>query len=254
MGTFVRNHDELDLERLSEREREEVYKAFAPREDMRIYGRGIRRRLAPMLKNNRKQMELVYSLMFSLPGTPVIRYGDEIGMGDDLSLPERNSVRTAMQWSGEQNAGFSACASADLKVAIISKGEFAYTKVNVQKQMRDPLSFMNWTERLISARKECIEFGYGQCTTIKADHPGILIHTCVYKNGRSLAIHNLTENDVNFCLKEDFTHLIEYFSDRQYDAVDEESRSVELSPFGYRWFRTSPMFAQSAHTLTKRPT
>jgi maltose alpha-D-glucosyltransferase/alpha-amylase len=98
MGIFIRNHDELDLERLTEKERNEVYAAFAPDENMRIYGRGIRRRLAPMLQNNRKWIELTYSLLFSLPGTPVFRYGDELGMGEDLSLPERNSVRTAMQW------------------------------------------------------------------------------------------------------------------------------------------------------------
>ena len=156
MGTFIRNHDELDLDRLTVEEKEEVYHAFAPAEDMRIYGRGIRRRLAPMLNNDRRQMELVYSLLFSLPGTPVLRYGDEIGMGEDLSLPERNSVRTTMQWSREAHGGFSAFEGKKLPLPVIKDGEFGYQKKNVHDQMRDPKSLLNWFERIVAARKECV--------------------------------------------------------------------------------------------------
>src|SRR5206468_1006131 len=104
---FLRNHDELDLGRLTNSERREVYAAFAPEENMQVYGRGIRRRLGPMLQGDRRRQELAYSLLFSLPGAPMLRYGDEIGMGDDLALPERTSVRTPMQWSDEETAGFS---------------------------------------------------------------------------------------------------------------------------------------------------
>src|SRR5262249_8770703 len=118
-ANFLRNHDELDLGRLTAAEREEVYRAFGPEGRMRAYGRGIRRRLAPMFGGDRRRLELAYSLLFSLPGTPVLRYGDEIGMGDDLSLPERASVRTPMQWTDERNAGFSAAPGEKLSRPVI---------------------------------------------------------------------------------------------------------------------------------------
>lgn len=242
MGVFLRNHDELDLERLTEKQRNEVYAVFAPDENMQIYGRGIRRRLAPMLNNNRKWMELVYSLLFTLPGSPVLRYGDEIGMGDDLSLKERNSVRTAMQWSGERHGGFSASEGDVLPVPIIEDGEFGYSKVNVHKQMLDPLSFLNWIERVISVRKECIEFGYGQCEVIRVDHPGVFAHVSRYKGGAAMAVHNMTDQPVTVVLDKYFEHLIEYFGDQKYEPVSETNRQVQLGPFGYRWFRKSPLF------------
>jgi maltose alpha-D-glucosyltransferase / alpha-amylase len=242
MGIFIRNHDELDLERLTDAERQEVYNVFAPDENMQIYGRGIRRRLPPMLNNNRKWMELVYSLMLTLPGTPVLRYGDEIGMGDDLSLPERNSVRTAMQWSSEKNGGFSRAETKDIGVPIISKGTYGYEEVNVHKQMQDPLSFLNWMERLISVRKECIEFGYGNYEIINTDHPGVFAHVSRYKNGLALAVHNLTDQPVSVTLKTFSEHLIEYMSDQKYEPVVQAIKQLQLAPFGYRWFRKSPLF------------
>ena len=242
MGIFIRNHDELDLERLSDDEREEVYRAFAPEENMRIYGRGIRRRLPPMLNNNRKWMELVYSLLFTLPGTPVLRYGDEIGMGDDLSLPERNSVRTAMQWSDEEHGGFSARREKDIPIAVLREGTYGYANVNVHKQMRDPLSFLNWIERLIFARKEFIEFGYGDYEMISTGNHGVLAHVSRYKSGAAMAIHNLTDQPVKIKLEKPFEHLIEYFGDQEYDSINGETMELELGPFGYRWFRKSPLF------------
>lgn len=242
MGVFIRNHDELDLERLTDEEREEVYKAFAPEKHMRIYGRGIRRRLAPMVNNNRQWMELVYSLMFTLPGTPVLRYGDEIGMGEDLSLPERNSVRTAMQWSSERHGGFSASREDTIVVPIISEGPFSYGAINVHKQLIDPLSFLNWMERVISARKECIEFGYGDYETIETDNPGVLIHICRYKAGEAIAVHNLTEEATAITLDQFSEHMIEYFGDQKYEPVSADEKQVQLGPYGYRWFRRSPLF------------
>lgn len=241
MGTFIRNHDELDLERLTDSEREEVYTCFAPEQSMRIYGRGIRRRLAPMLNNNRKWMELVYSLMFSLPGTPVMRYGDEIGMGDDLSLPERNSVRTAMQWSDEHHGGFSASPEETIPIPILANGEYGYKKVNVHAQMRDPLSFLNWIDRVISVRKECIEFGFGDYEIVAVDHPGVFAHVSRYKGGIALAVHNLTDRAVKFRLGKDHGHLLEYLSDQRYEPVENGVKDLRLGPFGYRWFRKSPL-------------
>lgn len=242
MGIFVRNHDELDLERLSEKDRQEVFKVFAPEENMRIYGRGIRRRIAPMLENNRQWMELVFSLQFSLPGTPILRYGDEIGMGDDLSLKERNSVRTAMQWSSEKHGGFSASPDETLTIPIISTGDYGFPTVNVQQQMRDPLSFLNWIERLISTRKECIEFGYGDYDTMDVGHPSVFAHICRYKSGIALAVHNLSGQPCSVHLKEYYEHMNEYFADQRYEPVSEKNREVRLGPYGYRWFRKSPLF------------
>src|SRR5438270_2174252 len=137
-ANFLRTHDELDLGRLSDEERADVFKAFGPDRKMQLYGRGIRRRLAPMLAYNRERLELAHSLILTLPGTPVLRYGDEIGMGEDLSLKERDSMRTPMQWANAKNAGFSPAASDRLVLPVISKGEFRYEKVNVAAEQRGP--------------------------------------------------------------------------------------------------------------------
>ena len=134
-ATFLRNHDEIDLSGLSPDERAEVFEAFGPSPGMQLYDRGIRRRLAPMLKGDRRHLELAYSLMFTLPGTPVLRYGDELGMGDDLALPERNCARTPMQWSTEPHAGFTKSEKPILPV--IDKGPYAYEHVNAAQQRRE---------------------------------------------------------------------------------------------------------------------
>ena len=244
MGIFIRNHDELDLERLEDNEREEVYKAFAPDENMRIYGRGIRRRLAPMLSNNRKWIELAYSLLFSLPGTPVLRYGDEIGMGEDLSLPERNSVRTTMQWSTERHGGFSASQQEKIPVPVIKEGELRYDKVNVHDQMRSGNSLLNWMERAISVRKECAEFGWGNYELLDTGNPAVLAHGCFWKNGFAIAVHNLSDKECSVTLKVQegrMEHLIECFSDQEYDPLNGNA-DIKLGPFGYRWFRKSTLF------------
>ena len=139
-ATFLRNHDEVDLGRLVGHEHDEVFAAFGPEPEMQLYGRGIRRRLAPMLGNDRRRIEMAYALQFSLPGTPVIRYGDEIGMGEDLSLPERNAIRTPMQWSAARNGGFStATRKQDLRRPVIDDGEYGYEHVNVDDQRSRPV-------------------------------------------------------------------------------------------------------------------
>lgn len=130
-ATFLRNHDEIDLSRLTAEQRNQVYAQFGPDEDMRIYDRGIRRRLAPMLGNDRRRIEMAYALQFSLRGTPVLRYGEEIGMGEDLSLPGRQAIRTPMQWSFKENAGFSTAPPDKLVRPVIDKGEYGYQTVNV---------------------------------------------------------------------------------------------------------------------------
>ncbi len=189
-GQFLRNHDELDLGRLTEEERQAVFAAFAPEPDMQLYGRGIRRRLAPMLQGDRRKLELSYSLMMTLPGTPVIRYGDEIGMGDDLHLPERQSARTPMQWSTEPQGGFSTCAKTILPV--IGDGPYGYEHVNVAEQRRDPNSLLNWMERIIRMRKEVPEIGWGDFEVLRTGTPEILAIRYDWRDNSVVVVHNLS--------------------------------------------------------------
>ena len=237
---WIRNHDELDLERLSEDEREEVYAAFAPDDEMRVYGRGIRRRFPPMVDGDRRCMELAFSLLLSLPGTPIIRAGQEIGMGDDLSQPERWSVRTVMQWSAERHAGFSTSEREQLVRPLIADGQFGYERVNVADQRRDPESFLNWMVRAIGVRRECREWGHGCFEALSTDQDGVLAHTSVWNDGRVLALHNLSGTACHVRL--DLGNLeqhrfLESFSDRNYECPAQQKNEFELGPYAYRWFR-----------------
>jgi maltose alpha-D-glucosyltransferase / alpha-amylase len=185
-GQFLRNHDELDLGRLSKKQRETVFAAFGPDPDMQLYQRGIRRRLAPMLQGDRRRLELAYSLMMTLPGTPVIRYGDEIAMGDDLRVPERNCARTAMQWSTEPNAGFT---KSDKPVMpVIGDGPYGFQHVNVAAQRRDPNSLLNWMERIIRMRKEVPEIGWGDFSFLPSGTIHVLAMKYAWRNNSVLCV------------------------------------------------------------------
>ncbi|MEC4814200.1 MAG: alpha-amylase family protein [Scytonema sp. PMC 1069.18] len=237
---FVRNHDELNLSHLSQEEREEVFAAFAPEENMQIFGRGIRRRLPPMVGGDTHRIKLIYSLMFSLPGTPMLRYGDEIGMGDDLSLEGRNSVRTVMQWSDEQNAGFSTAPENCLTRSVISQGDYGYKHVNVATEQRNPTSLLNWMERVIRIRKQCSEFGRGEWEILETDEPSVFAHCCKWQGRAVIALHNLSERACVATVKsQQYKHLFELFCDRQYDAIKDNCFSIPLSAYGYRWFRVN---------------
>jgi maltose alpha-D-glucosyltransferase/alpha-amylase len=187
---FLRNHDELDLGRLTEEQRTKVFERFGPDKEMQLYDRGIRRRLAPML-GTKSLIELAYSVLFSLPGTPVLRYGDEIGLGDDLSLKERDAVRTPMQWSDEQHAGFTLHQHSVLPV--ISKGPFACSQVNVDMQRRDPESLFNWTARMIRLRKECPEIGWGDWKILKSGSPCVLAIRYDWRESSLVILHNFSD-------------------------------------------------------------
>src|SRR5262249_57648827 len=161
---FLRSHDELDLGRLSPEERQQVFDAFGPDKRRKQYDRGIRRRIAAMLGNDRRRLELAFSLLFSLPGTPMMLYGDEIGMGDDLSQPERECARTPMQWTSERHGGFT---RGDRPIQkVIDDGTFGYQRVNVADQRREHNSLLNWTERMIRMRRECPEVSCGDFEVI----------------------------------------------------------------------------------------
>ena len=157
---FLRNHDELTLEMVTDEERDYMYRAYAHANEMRI-NLGIRRRLAPLVGNDRRKMELLNGLLFSLPGTPVLYYGDEIGMGDNVFLGDRNGVRTPMQWSADRNAGFSRANPQRLILPIIIDPEYHYEAINVEAQQNNPNSLLWWTKRLITLRKQFQAFGRG---------------------------------------------------------------------------------------------
>src|SRR5437588_5982236 len=158
-GTFLRNHDELDLSRLTQEQKQEVFRAFAPKADMQLFDRGVRRRLASMLKGDRRRIELAYSLQFTMPGTPVLRYGEEIGMGEDLSLRERNSLRTPMQWTSGRGGGFTTAERAKQAQPVLTRGRYGCGQVNVDDQQRDHASLLRWFEEMIRVLRECPEVG-----------------------------------------------------------------------------------------------
>jgi maltose alpha-D-glucosyltransferase / alpha-amylase len=235
---FLRNHDELDLGRLSVRQREAVFAAFAPEKDMQLYDRGIRRRLAPMLHGDRRRIELAYSLMFTLPGTPVIRYGDELGMGDNLDLPERNSVRTPMQWSSEPNAGFSTARR--LVAPVIKGGPYGYEKVNAADERRDVDSLLNWTERIIRMRKELPELGWGDFSVVDTGNDGVLALRYEWRNNSVLILHNLLESPVEIELRlghERGVRLVNLLTEDHSVANPAGGHRIVLPPYGYRWYR-----------------
>jgi maltose alpha-D-glucosyltransferase/alpha-amylase len=239
-GQFLRNHDELDLGRLSEKQRATVFAAFGPDKNMQLYHRGIRRRLAPMLQGDRRRLELAYSLMMTLPGTPVLRYGDEIAMGDDLRLPERECARTPMQWSTEPNGGFTKSNKPILPV--ISEGGYGFQHVNVAAQRRDPNSLLNWMERIIRMRKEVPEIGWGDFSFIRTRQPAVLAMRYDWRNNSVLCMHNLSAEPQEVLLSipaegQDSSTLVNLLTEDHSYPEKQGKHCILLEPYGYRWFR-----------------
>ena len=239
-GQFLRNHDELDLGRLTDEQREAVFAAFAPEKNMQLYGRGIRRRLAPMLQGDRRRLELAYSLLLTMPGTPVIRYGDEIGMGEDLGLPERECARTPMQWSAEPHGGFTLGKKPFMPV--ITGGPYGFEHVNVADQRHNPNSFLNWFERMIRMRKEILEIGWGDFCILPTSKPEALAMRYDWRNNSVLIVHNLSPVACEAWLDpgidgERGRRLINVLSGDHSTAADGEKHCILLEPYGYHWYR-----------------
>jgi maltose alpha-D-glucosyltransferase / alpha-amylase len=239
-GLFLRNHDELDLGRLSTKQREAVFAAFGAEKNMQLYQRGIRRRFAPMMQGDRRRLELAYSLMMTLPGTTVIRYGDEIGMGDDLRLPERECARTAMQWSTEPNAGFSK--SDNPRIPVIHEGAYSFHHVNVAAQRRDPNSMLNWMERIIRMRKEVPEIGWGDFSFLPAGNRKVLVMRYDWRDNAVVCVHNLSAEpeEVRFKVRvpqEESRMLVNLLSEDHSYPTKGARHCILLEPYGYRWFR-----------------
>jgi maltose alpha-D-glucosyltransferase/alpha-amylase len=240
-ASFLRNHDELDLSRLTKPQQQEVFRAFAPRADMRLFGRGIRRRLAPMLGGDLRRIKLAYSLQFTMPGTPVLRYGEEIGMGEDLSLRERDALRTPMQWDGSTGAGFTK-APPDRQVRPVrTRGPFSHRRVNVEAQQRDPESLLRWFELMLRTLRECPESGVGSASVVDvAAPPSVLVHRVEAARGAVVFLHNLADRAVTVDLREvpqRGDRPREVFSDAAYDELAPNLTGLRLNGYGYRWIR-----------------
>ena len=237
---FLRSHDELDLGRLTPGQRQRVFEAFGPTKDMQLYGRGIRRRLAAMLDNDRRRLELAFSLLFTLPGTPMLQYGDEIGMGDNLSLAERECARTPMQWTSDKHGGFS---TAQRTVRPVnSDAVYGYQRVNVEAQRRDPHSLLNWVERKIRMRRECPEISWGDWRIIDAGAPGVLVMRYDFSGQTLLILHNLTARSRVAHINPsavDCQCLIDLLWTNDSTADANGRHSIQLEPYAYRWYRAS---------------
>jgi maltose alpha-D-glucosyltransferase/alpha-amylase len=241
-ATFLRNHDELNLSPLSEDDQQLLFSALAPQEEMRLDGRGIRRRLAPMLGGDRRRIELAFSILLTLPGAPVIYYGDEIGMGDNLNLTDRASVRTPMQWSAAANGGFSTAEAEKLVVPVINRGAYRYRTVNVQDELRDPSSLLSWVERAIRRRREQPEVGNGVLRRIEVDRPEVLGVRDEWQGRHLTAIHNLSDKQLTVRLElppNERRAMTPVFGN---DGAELrwKGQALELEGYGYRWISSAP--------------
>ena len=239
-ATFVRNHDELTLDQLTEKERQEVFAAFGPEPEMQLFGRGLRRRLPPMLDGDGQRIRLVYSLLFSLPGTPVLFYGEEIGMGENLAIDGRMSVRTPMQWTDEPSAGFSEAAPTKLRRPL-PEGRFGPLAVNVAQQRRDPESLLSWMERIIRRRRETPEIGWGEARVLTTSEPAVLAHRIDWEASSVLAVHNLGDEPRVVQIELDHpteAQLVDLLDSGAGVGVVSGNRvELQLEGYGHRWFR-----------------
>jgi glycosidase len=240
-ATFVRNHDELTLDKLTDSERQEVFDAFGPDPDMQLYGRGLRRRLPTMLGGDPRRIRMVYSLLFSLPGTPVLFYGEEIGMGENLAAEGRMAVRTPMQWTSGRNGGFSHASAGKLS-GPVTVGGFAPEHVNVADQRRDHDSLLNFVQLLIRRYRESPELGWAARPEIlDQPHDAVLAHRSTWGDGSTITLHNLGPEPVVVPLRfadcDDTVRLVDLLRDGTC-TIDARGRTeVDLEGYGYRWLR-----------------
>jgi trehalose synthase len=234
-ANFVRNHDELTLDKLSEDEREEVFAAFGPRPAHRLFGRGVRRRLPTMLNGDQRRIRMVYSLAFSLPGTPVLFYGEEIGMAENLVVEGRMSVRAPMQWSSEPQGGFT---TAEQPVRPVVAGDgFGPGAVNVAGQRREDASLLNWMERLIRRRRECPEFGWGRCGLLDSGDPAVLAHVVDWDGSTIVAVHSFADEPRETRLPVgEAEAAVDLFANDEL-SVSAGEVEVPLDAYGHRWLR-----------------
>jgi trehalose synthase len=239
-ATFVRNHDELTLDKLSDDERQEVFDAFGPEPEMQVYGRGLTRRLPPMLDGDPRRVRMAYSLLFSLPGTPVLFYGEEIGMGENLAADGRMAVRTPMQWTAGKNGGFSTARPLRLPGPVV-EGGFSPEHVNVEAQRRDPNSLLAFVTLLVQRYRECPELGWGAFEVVDQPHASVLAHRCTWDEATLVALHNLGPEPLTVPIElageDEGTVLADLLCDGE-AVLDAKGRvEMALEGYGFRWLR-----------------
>jgi trehalose synthase len=239
-ATFVRNHDELTLDKLSEDERQEVFAAFGPEPDMQVYGRGLVRRLPPMLDGDPRRVRMVYSLLFSLPGTPVLFYGEEIGMGESLAESSRSAVRTPMQWTAGKNGGFSTAPPRKLPSPVV-EGGYSPAHVNVADQVADPDSLLAFIRRLTTRYRACPELGWGRFEVLEQPNAAVLAHRLTWDDASLVAVHNLAPEAVVVALTIEGTdgtgQLLDLLRPGTTPLGEDGGCELELDGYGYRWLR-----------------
>ncbi|NYH53200.1 maltose alpha-D-glucosyltransferase/alpha-amylase [Nocardiopsis arvandica] len=237
-ANWLRHHDELDLERLGDADREEVMRAFAPERSMRAYGRGIRRRLAPILGGDERRILMAHALMLSLPGTPLLYYGEEIGMGDELARPERLAVRTPMQWSDDAGAGFSTAPPERLAAPLITGGRYGHERVNVYAQTLRHDSLLSKTGNLVRTRLGLRELGLGRTRVLDVGRRAVLALRHDHEGSTVITVVNLSADDVEVKVPEgEGDGLVDVLADTGYPPFDAGTRTLGLSGYGYRWLR-----------------
>jgi maltose alpha-D-glucosyltransferase/alpha-amylase len=236
---FLRNHDELTLEMVTDVERDYLWSTYATDPRARI-NLGIRRRLAPLMDNDRRKIELMNSLLLSFPGTPILYYGDEIGMGDNIYLGDRNGVRTPMQWTPDRNGGFSRCDPARLYMPMIMDPVYGYEAVNVEAQSRSLSSLLSWTKRLISVRKSTNVFGRGSLTFIRPKNRSVLVYVRQYQDQTILCVANMSRSAqaVEIDLAPWRGRIpLEMLGRKDFPPIGDQPYIVTLAPYGFFWFR-----------------
>ncbi|HEY3768173.1 MAG TPA: alpha-amylase family glycosyl hydrolase, partial [Candidatus Angelobacter sp.] len=239
---FLRNHDELTLEMVTDEERDYMYRTYAHDREMRI-NLGIRRRLAPLLENDRRRIELMNALLLSLPGTPVLYYGDEIGMGDNVYLGDRNGVRTPMQWSPDRNAGFSRANPQKLYLPVNIDPEYHYEALNVETQHNNSHSLLWWTKRMIAQRKQHPAFGRGKMEILFPSNRKVLAFVREFEDEKILVVANLSR--FTQCVELDLSKHraavpVEVFGRNRFPAITEQPYLLSLGPHAYQWFHLQP--------------
>jgi maltose alpha-D-glucosyltransferase/alpha-amylase len=235
---FLRNHDELTLEMVTDEERDYMYREYAADPRMRL-NLGIRRRLAPLMENDRRKIELLNSILFTMPGSPIIYYGDEIGMGDNIYLGDRDGVRTPMQWSPDRNAGFSRAEASRLYAPVIIDSIYGFQAINVEAQQRSPFSLLNWMRRLIQVRKQHHAFGRGSIEFLEPANPHVLAYLRELEGDTILVVNNLSGNaqSVQLDLRRFAGRIpVELLGHTEFLPIDETPYALSLSPYGFFWF------------------
>ncbi|MDQ1501756.1 MAG: maltose alpha-D-glucosyltransferase / alpha-amylase, partial [Actinomycetota bacterium] len=238
-GIFLRNHDELTLEMVTDEERDYMWNEYAkdPRMKLNI---GIRRRLAPLVENDRRVMELFHAMLFSLPGSPILYYGDEIGMGDNVFLGDRDGVRTPMQWSPDRNAGFSRADFAQLYSAPLMDPVYGFQALNVEGELRDPSSLLHWLQRMLQVRKRHPLFGIGTFEVLSAENPSVLAYVREWEGDTVLCVNNLSRfaQPVELSLQRfEGRTPIELLGRVPFPRIGELPYLLTLGPYGFYWFQ-----------------